>query len=70
MVDVSQQDMNAATKELGSLLKQSIRVPDGAKPKSWRVDPVNFVFPENAEFEPGSVDFSPAWFAARHQVIV
>jgi hypothetical protein len=61
--------LNTGTKELGSLLKKSIQVPEGAKPKNWRVDPVNYVFPKEPEFEPGTVDFSPAWFAARHHVI-
>jgi hypothetical protein len=63
-----QKEINNATKELRPLLKKSIHIAKGAKPKNWRVNPVNYTFPKDAQFEPGAVDFSPAWFPARHQV--
>jgi hypothetical protein len=53
------------------LLRKSVYVEPGKKPKSWRVDPKNFVAPEGeAEFEQGSVDFAHSWFQARHDVSI
>jgi hypothetical protein len=40
------------------------------KTPQWRIDPENFSQPENPTFMPGSVDFSPAWFAQGHEVSI
>jgi hypothetical protein len=41
-----------------------------ARPKTlnWRADPRLFKAPENPRFVPGSVEFSPGWFAQAHDV--
>jgi hypothetical protein len=41
-----------------------------ARPKTinWRADPRLFKAPENPRFVPGSVEFSPGWFALAHEV--
>jgi hypothetical protein len=36
---------------------------------SWRLDPKNFVRPQNKpQFEPGCVDFAASWFQSRQDV--
>jgi hypothetical protein len=39
----------------------------GPKKINWRIDPKNFKAPDNPQFIPGSVEFSPGWFAQAHE---
>jgi hypothetical protein len=64
----SQEDIGTATKDIDWLLRQSL-IQKKAETPMWQVNRKNFVFPEEAEFEPGSVEFSPGWFASRREVI-
>lgn len=67
-----QEEVNTATERIGNLLsasydKASAKVENG-QTVNWRSDPKFYKPPKNPAFPPGSVDFSPGWFALAHEV--
>jgi hypothetical protein len=67
-----QAEVNIATEQIGNLLsasydKASAKVENG-QTVNWRIDPNFYKPPKNPAFPPGSVDFSPGWFALAHEV--
>jgi len=68
-----QEEVNICTEFIGDLLGNSY-ASALAKAKNdqnvnWRWDPSCYSAPENPQFFPGSVDFSPGWFAQGREVI-
>jgi hypothetical protein len=68
--------VNNATKGINDLIKVSqtqaeAKAQQSKKKKiNWRSDPTLFRAPANPRFIPGSVNFSPAWFALGHEVSI
>jgi hypothetical protein len=69
-----QEEVNTATEWISNLMKnsQSQGQAKGQRSKTkkinWRLDPRHFRAPGVPRFVPGSINFSPGWFAQGHEV--
>jgi hypothetical protein len=64
--------VNIATEQIGDQLSASCKKAstqaENGKTVNWRTNPQYHHTPDNPRFTPGSVNFSPGWFAQGHEV--
>jgi hypothetical protein len=69
-----QEEANIATERISNLMGDSQSQAQAKAQRSknkkinWRSDPTYFRTPEVPRFVPGSINFSPGWFALGHEV--